>query len=66
MDWIVPDQGACECGNKTSGFIKCGENPDYMRTFYSLRKNSVPWSYSLSKCMKGGFWVVAEYCKCQL
>jgi hypothetical protein len=66
MDWIVLDQGACEGGNKISGFIKFEENPDYLRSFYSLRKSNAPWSYSLSKRVKGGFWVVAEYCKCQL
>ena len=66
MDQIALDLCVYECGGKILGFIKCGEIPDQLRTFYSLRKKSVPWSYSLSKCMKRGIWVVPEYYKCQL
>jgi hypothetical protein len=27
--------GRCECGNETSGFIKCGEFPDELNTSHS-------------------------------
>jgi hypothetical protein len=34
MDWInlAHDRGTCECGNETSGAIKCGKFRDYLRT----------------------------------
>jgi len=38
MNWIELAQekgkitGTCECGNKLSGSIKCGENRDYLKT----------------------------------
>jgi hypothetical protein len=34
MDWISLAQvaGACECGNKPSGSLKCRECVDWMRT----------------------------------
>jgi hypothetical protein len=38
MDWIEMAQnrhrvaGTCECGNETSGSIKCGEFLDYLQT----------------------------------
>jgi len=38
MDWIELAQdrdrwrALCECGNETSGFIKCGEFLDWLKT----------------------------------
>jgi len=34
----------CECGNEPSGYIKCGEFFDWLRTCYLLKKDSAPWS----------------------
>jgi hypothetical protein len=36
---------SCECGNKLSGSIKCGEFLGQLRTCSLLRKDSAPWSY---------------------
>jgi hypothetical protein len=36
--------GTCECGNKLSGSIKCGEFLDYLQTGQVLNKDAVPWS----------------------
>jgi hypothetical protein len=36
--------GCCECGNKPSGSIKCGEFLDKLRTCWLLNKDSAPWS----------------------
>jgi hypothetical protein len=36
--------GSCECGNEPSGFIKCGEYLDSLRTGKLLKKDSAPWS----------------------
>jgi hypothetical protein len=35
-----------ECGNETSGSIKCGEILDRLRTCQILRKDSAPWRYT--------------------
>ena len=34
----------CECGNESSGSIKCGEFLDYLRTGKLVKKDSAPWS----------------------
>jgi hypothetical protein len=36
--------GSCECGNETSGSIKCGEFLDQLMT-YEMVKNPAPCSY---------------------
>jgi hypothetical protein len=36
--------GACECGNESSGFIKCGEFLDWLRTGCLFKKDSASWS----------------------
>ena len=36
--------GSFDCGNKPSGYIKCGEFIDKMKTWLLLRKGSAPWS----------------------
>jgi hypothetical protein len=55
MNWIELDQGTerwrglCECGNESSGSIKCGEVLDWLNTCQLLSKNSTPWSYLVSQ-----------------
>jgi len=34
--------GTCECRNEPSGYIKCGEFRDYLRTGWLLQKGSAP------------------------
>jgi len=41
--------GICECVNETLGSIKCGEFLDKLRTGYLLKKESAPWSKSVSR-----------------
>jgi len=36
--------GTCECGNKPSVSIKCGEFLDYLRTGYLFKKDCAVWS----------------------
>ena len=36
--------GTCECGNESSGSIKCGGFLDWLRTVQLLKKDSVPRS----------------------
>ena len=36
--------GHLECDNEPSGFIKCGEFLDQLKTGYLLKKDSAPWS----------------------
>ena len=40
--------GTCECGNETSGSIKCGEFLDWLKTGYFM-KDSAPWSKKVTK-----------------
>jgi hypothetical protein len=40
--------GTYECGNETSGYIKCGEFLDWLRTCLLL-KDSDPWIKYVSK-----------------
>ena len=35
-----------ECGNETSGCIKCGEFLDLLRTCQVLRNDTAPWRYT--------------------
>ena len=35
--------GTCECGNEPSGFIKCGEFLDWLRTGQVLKMDCAPW-----------------------
>ena len=53
LDWAVPGQrqlaDACEFGNEPSGSVKCGEFLDYLQTSQLLKKDSAPWSNSVSK-----------------
>ena len=47
--------GACECGNELSGFIKCGEFLDQLKTNWLLKKDSAPWSkkvWTVDNCIK--------------
>ena len=37
--------GACESGDELSGFTKCWELLDQLRTSWLLTKDSAPWSY---------------------
>jgi hypothetical protein len=34
----------CECGNEPSGYIKCGEFLDLLRTGQLLNKDSAVWN----------------------
>ena len=36
--------GTCECGNEYSGYIKCQEFLDQLKTGYFLRKDCAAWS----------------------
>ena len=36
--------GTCECGDEPSGFIKCGEFLDQLRTGQLLKKDSATWN----------------------
>ena len=36
--------GSCECGNESSGSIKCGKFYDYLRNRQLLKKDSAAWS----------------------
>jgi hypothetical protein len=42
--WFRIGKGTCECGNEPSGFIKCRECLDYVRTEQLLKRDSTPWS----------------------
>ena len=44
--WLMIWTGGrtCECGNESSGSIKCGEFHDYLKTGWLLKKDSAPWS----------------------
>jgi hypothetical protein len=44
--------GAFECGNKRSGFTKCGEFLDKLRTFQLLRKDCAPRYCSVKDLVK--------------
>ena len=48
MDWSGSEQGqvvgACQCGNKPSHSIKCGEFLYQLRACQLRRKDSAPWS----------------------
>jgi hypothetical protein len=37
-------EGVCECGNEPSGFLRCGEFLDQLRSCYILKKDSAVWS----------------------
>ena len=39
--WVV---GTFECGNEHSGFIKCGEFLDQLKTGQLFKKDSAQWS----------------------
>jgi hypothetical protein len=39
--------GSCECGNETSGSVKCEELLDCLRTGEILKKDSASWSKSV-------------------
>ena len=41
--------GTCECGNKPSDFIKCGEFFEQMRNCQLLKKDAVPCSQLISQ-----------------
>jgi len=36
--------GTCECGNEPSGFIKCVDFLDWLRTSQLIKKDSAIWS----------------------
>ena len=36
--------GTYDCGNESSGSIKCGEFLDYLKTMQLLKKDCAPWS----------------------
>jgi hypothetical protein len=50
MDWIglAHDRnrlaGNCNCGNKFSGSIKCGEFLDWLQTGWLLKEDCALWS----------------------
>ena len=44
--WLRVGTGCCECGNELSGYIKCREFLDQVRT-NQLPKNSAPCSKSV-------------------
>ena len=60
LDWAGPGQrqvaDACECGNEPSGSVKCGEFLDQLQTSQFLKKDSAPWSKSVTKL---------DYTKCR-
>jgi len=41
---IGTDSGTCECGNKPSGAMKCGEFLDRLKAGSLLRKDCAPWT----------------------
>ena len=61
MDWIEQTQdqmaGACECGNETSYFVKCGEFIDQL-----LRKDSVPWTQLVGWLVD---WLVSQLARAE-
>jgi hypothetical protein len=46
LDWsgsgLGPVDGSCECGNESSGFVKCGEVHDKLHTWQLLKKSFAP------------------------
>jgi len=39
--------GSCKYGNKPRDTIQCGKFFNSLRKFYLIKKNSVPWRYSV-------------------
>jgi hypothetical protein len=48
---------SCECSNKTSGSIRCLENPENVSNWWLLKTGSAPWVRELNSREKNHYGV---------